>query len=246
MDKVITLLRNLDASPTDLKKLVASALSRNPHAITIESEALARWERDDPHRWVSVLDWLLSQGITIAVLKSPRYTNNEPTNEEETVESEGRMPGIIETQLSAWSAELDRLKAKVERHIAEVRLEYYEHIEELRDDIEAQLKKWGKEVDALEPAANAQQIVHGLRSEIEAELQQLEPELEALKGNASRAESEAKRLISEIKARRKALKEKLSELKHASGGAWEDVKTGTTKAWAELRPALHSAIAKFK
>jgi chromosome segregation ATPase len=157
-----------------------------------------------------------------------------------------KMPGIIETQLGAWGAELDRLKAKVERHIAEVRLEYYEHIEELRDDIEAQLKKWGKEVDSLEPSASAQQVVHELRREIEAELKQLEPEIEALKGSASRAESEAKRLISEIKARRKVLKEKLSELKHASGGAWEDVKTGATKAWAELRPALHSAIEKFR
>jgi DNA repair exonuclease SbcCD ATPase subunit len=162
------------------------------------------------------------------------------------VESKETMPGIIETQLGAWGAELDRLKAKVERHIAEVRLEYYEHIEELRDDIEAQLKKWGKEVESLEPAAGAQQVVHELRSEIEAELRQLEPEIEALKVNASRAESEAKRLIGEIKARRKVLKEKLSELKHASGGAWEDVKTGAMKAWGEFRPALQSAIAKFK
>ena len=50
----------------------------------------------------------------------------------------------------------------------------------------------------------------------------------------------------ELKARRRALKEKLSELRHASGGAWEDVKTGATKAWDELRPALQSAISKFK
>jgi DNA repair exonuclease SbcCD ATPase subunit len=161
------------------------------------------------------------------------------------VESKETMPGIIETQLSAWGAELDRLKAKVERQLAEVRQEYYEHIEELRDDIEAQLKKWGKEVESLEPSS-AQQVVRDLRREIEAELQRLEPELETLKGNASRAEAEAKRLIGEIKARRKALKEKLAEFKHASGGAWEDVKTGAARGWAEFRPALHSAVSKFK
>jgi hypothetical protein len=40
--------------------------------------------------------------------------------------------------------------------------------------------------------------------------------------------------------------EKLSELKHASGAAWEDVRAGATRAWEELKPALQSAIAKFK
>ncbi|PYN40211.1 MAG: hypothetical protein DMD95_22455, partial [Candidatus Rokuibacteriota bacterium] len=42
----------------------------NRSAIAIESDAIARWERDDPHRWASVQDWLLSQGITITVLRS--------------------------------------------------------------------------------------------------------------------------------------------------------------------------------
>ena len=69
MDHVTeTLLRDLEASPTDLKKLVMSALWRNRSAIAIESDAIARWERDDPHRWASVQEWLLSQGITITVL----------------------------------------------------------------------------------------------------------------------------------------------------------------------------------
>lgn len=154
--------------------------------------------------------------------------------------------GMIETQLRAWAAELDRLKAKVERQIAETKTEYYEHIEELRDDIEAQLKKWGKEIDSLEPRPSAQEIVRELRRNIQAELSVLEPEIEALKATAGKAEAEAKKLINELKARRKMLKEKLSELKHASGGAWEDVKTGSMRAWDELRPALQSAISKFK
>jgi len=69
-DATETLLRDLEASPTDLKKLVMSALWRNRSAIAIESDAIARWERDDPHRWASVQDWLLSQGITITVLRN--------------------------------------------------------------------------------------------------------------------------------------------------------------------------------
>jgi chromosome segregation ATPase len=162
------------------------------------------------------------------------------------MEDKGAPQGIIETQLRAWGAELDRLKAKVEKQLAETKAEYYEHIEELRDDIEAQLKKWGKEVESFEPRPSAQEVVQELRRNIQAELSALEPEIEALKTTAGKAEADAKRLISELKARRKVLKEKLSELKHASGGAWEDVKTGATRAWDEFRPALRNAISKFK
>jgi len=71
MDKATeSLLRDLEASPTDLKKLVVSAMWRHCTAIAIESEAITRWERDDPRRWASVREWLLAQGITITVLKS--------------------------------------------------------------------------------------------------------------------------------------------------------------------------------
>src|SRR5262245_50993583 len=162
------------------------------------------------------------------------------------MEDKGAPPGMIETQLRAWAAELERLKAKVEKQLAESKTEYYEHIEELRDDIEAQLRKWGKEIESFEPRPHAQEVVQELRRNIETELRELEPEIEALKSKAGKAEAEARKLISELKARHKALKEKLSELKQASGGAWEDVKAGAIKAWDELRPALQSAISKFK
>ncbi|HSB41505.1 MAG TPA: hypothetical protein VLK28_06710 [Methylomirabilota bacterium] len=155
-------------------------------------------------------------------------------------------PGVMETQLRAWGAELDRLKAKVEKDIAEARKDYYEHIEELRDDIAAQLKKWAREVEALDPSAGARTVLQDLRTKIEAELTRWEPEIETLKRKAGQAEAEARRLGDELKARRRVMKEKLAELKHASGAVWEDVKAGTSKAWEELRPALQSAISKFK
>ena len=66
------LLRALEASPTDLKRLVLSIIWRLRTTIAIESEAIARWERDDPKCWASVQDWLLAQGITITVLKTRR------------------------------------------------------------------------------------------------------------------------------------------------------------------------------
>ena len=73
MDAVTeSLLRDLETSPTDLKRLVISAIWRKGAAIAIDSEAIARWERDDPKCWALVQDWLLSQGITITVLKSRR------------------------------------------------------------------------------------------------------------------------------------------------------------------------------
>jgi len=162
------------------------------------------------------------------------------------MEDKGAPPGMIETQLRAWAAELDRLKAKVEKRLAGTKAEYYEHIEQLRDDIEAQLKKWGKEIESFEPRPSAQEVVQELRRNIQAELTALAPEIEALKTKAGKAEAEARKLISELRARRKVVKEKLSGLKHASGGAWEDVKTGPTRAWDELRPELQSAISKFK
>jgi hypothetical protein len=44
------------------------------------------------------------------------------------MEDKGAPPGMIETQLHTWAAGLDRLKAKVEKQLAEAKAEYYEHI----------------------------------------------------------------------------------------------------------------------
>lgn len=157
-------------------------------------------------------------------------------------------PGVIETQLRAWGAELDRLKARVDRQIAEAKKDYYEHIEELREDMESALRKWGAELESVRDRVEteSQKALGQLRSKIEAELKEWRPEIEGLMARASRAQSEADRHINDLKARHRALKARLGELRHASEGAWGDVKTGVGKAWDELKPALQSAIAKFK
>jgi SMC interacting uncharacterized protein involved in chromosome segregation len=142
----------------------------------------------------------------------------------------------IETQLHEWGGELQKLKAKVDKEIAEAKREYYEHLEELRDDIEAQVQKWGPESEGVKE----------LRAKIEAELKTWGPQIHSLQVAANKAEAEAKRLIEELKAKRKALKARLGEVKQAGDSAWKDVKTGTGKAWEELRPAIQSAIARFK
>ncbi len=160
--------------------------------------------------------------------------------------AEQQTMGPIEAQLRAWGAELDRLKAKVDKEVAEAKKAYYEHLAELREDIEAQVKKWEAAVEGFAPGAEAKKVVRDLRARVEGELREWGPEIEALRARAGRAESEARRLIEELKARRRALKERLGELRGASGAAWEDVRSGMVKAWDELRPALQSAIAKFR
>ena len=72
------------------------------------------------------------------------------------------------------------------------------------------------------------------------------PQIHSLHVAADKAEAEAKRLIEELKAKRKALKERLAEVKQAGDSAWEDVKTGTGKACEELGPAIQNAISRFK
>jgi hypothetical protein len=61
-----------------------------------------------------------------------------------------------------------------------------------------------------------------------------------------RPEGDAKRVIEGLKAKKKAGEARLGEAKQVVDKAREDVKTGTGKAWEELRPAIQSAIARFK
>jgi hypothetical protein len=79
MDAVTeNLLRELETSPTDLKKLVISTLWRNCVSVAVQADAVARWERDDPRRWASVQNWLLGQGITLTVLRNLATASGSP------------------------------------------------------------------------------------------------------------------------------------------------------------------------
>ena len=50
----------------------------------------------------------------------------------------------IEAQLREWAAELESLKAKADKAVAEAHKGYYEHVDEVREEIEAKLKAWSK------------------------------------------------------------------------------------------------------
>jgi hypothetical protein len=157
-------------------------------------------------------------------------------------------PGTFETQLRAWGAELDKLKAKVDKDVAEAKKDYFEQVEKLRKEIEAQLLKWGYEVEELKSNAGPEvrKTFQEMRAKIQAELKEWTPEIEMLKGKAAKAETEAKRLLEELKIKQKSLRHELGEFKGASTAAWGDVKTGIGKAWDELKAGLHRAGEKFK
>ncbi len=73
MDRVTErLLQELEASPTDLARLVRAVLHRHPGVLGISAEAIGRWERDDPRSWSLVREWLTSMGVRVAVTGSPR------------------------------------------------------------------------------------------------------------------------------------------------------------------------------
>jgi len=49
-----------------------------------------------------------------------------------------------------------------------------------------------------------------------------------------------------LEHRQDKAKRKLQELKTAGDEAWEAVKEGAEKAWAEVKTAYHDAASKFK
>ena len=144
-------------------------------------------------------------------------------------------PSRIETQLGQWGSELQELKAKVDKEIAGARTEYFERLQELRDDIESQVRKWGPDGEGLKE----------LQAEVEAELQAWGSQIQSVQLAADKAETE-RRLIEDLETEKKAFEGRLSDVKQASDSAWEDVKAGTAQAWDELRTAIQRAIARFE
>jgi uncharacterized LabA/DUF88 family protein len=75
-------------------------------------------------------------------------------------------------------------------------------------------------------------------------------QLALLKARTEKATAEAKieyyEITEALERKQDEARKKLQELKAASDGAWEDLKTGAEKAWAEVTNAFHAAATKFK
>lgn len=155
----------------------------------------------------------------------------------------------IEAHLRAWAVEIEQLKAKVDREVAEAKKGYYEQMDSLRREVEAQLLKWSYELKELKTQAgqtDVWQAVRDLRTKLDEELKTWGPQIDALKSTAAKAEAEAKRLLDGFLQKRDALKKDLEGLKGSSEAAWGDVRTGIGRAWDELKTSLKSASEKFK
>jgi chromosome segregation ATPase len=175
--------------------------------------------------------------------------DNEPLSGKEPImEPSEEKSGTFETQLRAWGAELDKLKAKVDTDVASAKTDYFEQVGKLRKEIEAQLLKWGYEVEELKSNAGpeARKTFQEMRAKVQAELKEWTPEIDMLKDKAAKAEAEAKKLLEELKAKQRSLTHQMGEFKGASSAALGDVMSGMGKAWDELKAGLHRAADKFK
>jgi predicted ATP-binding protein involved in virulence len=85
---------------------------------------------------------------------------------------------------------------------------------------------------------------------IDAQLKEWNAQIDLLKAKADKAKAEAKidyyKTIDALQHKQEEARTKLKELKTAGDEAWEDVKKGAEKAWAEIRIAYKDATSRFK
>ena len=84
----------------------------------------------------------------------------------------------------------------------------------------------------------------------EAELKEWDAQILQLEAKAEQAQAQVKiqyfKQLESLRTKHTTVRDKLHELKQASGAAWETVKIGLETAWHDLKGGLTSAAAKFK
>lgn len=88
------------------------------------------------------------------------------------------------------------------------------------------------------------------RKKIESQLEEASARIAILKAKAKRAAAEGRIYANDelgmTDEKIAKLKQKLNELGEASGGAWEELKSGIEGAWEEIVSASRKAADKFK
>ena len=83
-----------------------------------------------------------------------------------------------------------------------------------------------------------------------AQLKEWNAQVALFKARAENAKADAKvdyyKTIEALENKQDKAKTKLQELKAAGDEAWEAVKTGAEKAWADVMTAYNDAVSKFK
>ena len=85
---------------------------------------------------------------------------------------------------------------------------------------------------------------------LEAQLKERNAQIALLRAKAENAKADAKmnyyNTIKTLEGKLDAAKAKLRDLKGSGDEAWDAVKTGVEKTWAEAKTAFHEATSKFK
>jgi len=85
---------------------------------------------------------------------------------------------------------------------------------------------------------------------LDAQLKEWNAQIALLKAKAENAKADSKidyyKTIEALEDKQNKAKAKLQELKTSGDEAWEAVKAGAEKVWAEVKTAYHDAASKFK
>lgn len=109
-----------------------------------------------------------------------------------------------------------------------------------------------KEVgEAFETAAEfTQQQKEEYQREVERRIMEIDSKLQDIETRADMLKEEARnelnKEIENLEKKKADAKQKLAQLKSATGTAWEDIKTGLDKAFEDMDEAYQKAISRFK
>lgn len=68
-DATRALIKELEASPTDLARLITRAIvNKDRPVLLIPRQAITAWETRAPEAWAKAREWLVAQGVTIVTL----------------------------------------------------------------------------------------------------------------------------------------------------------------------------------
>lgn len=88
------------------------------------------------------------------------------------------------------------------------------------------------------------------KKKLEAQLDEWDAKIDVLKAKANKADASARleyqETIEDLKKKRAVARDKLQELREASGEAWKDLKQGLEQIWSDLGAAIKSATSRFK
>jgi hypothetical protein len=68
-DAARALIKELEASPTDLARLITRAIvNKDRPVLLIPRQTITAWETRAPEAWAKAREWLVAQGVTIVTL----------------------------------------------------------------------------------------------------------------------------------------------------------------------------------